>query len=100
MANVKLIRTLVGEDIVAEIVSDDASGMRVKNPCQIGLVMTDSGQPTLNIQRMLTFSTESEVDVNKSLLLYVTTVDPKIEMKYNEIFGNIIVASQPRIFTG
>lgn len=100
MADVRLIRTVVGEDIVAEVLTDDGQGLHVKNPCQIGIMMTESGQPNLNIQRMLTFSTSSEVTLNKSMLLYVTTVDPKIEMKYNEIFGNIIVASQPRIFTG
>ena len=99
MAKIQLLRTLVGEDIVAEILSEDGSTLTVKNPCQIALVMMENGQPNLNIQRMLTFSPSNEVAMNKSLLLYITEVDPKIEAKYNEIFGNIIVA-QPRIFTG
>lgn len=90
---------MAGEEIIGELLSDDEDVIRIKNPCQIGLAMNQSGQPSLNMQRLLPFSPDTEVDIFKRNLLFIVGVDPKIEMKYNEIFGNIIVA-QPKIFTG
>ena len=99
MAIIKIMRTVAGEEIIGEILNDGTDVIRVKNPCQIGLAMNQSGQPSLNMQRLLPFSQDTEVDIFKKNLLFIVGVDTKIEMKYNEIFGNIIVA-QPKIITG
>jgi len=99
MANIKILRTLIGEEILGEIVKED-SHFHIKNPCQIGLAMAGPGQPPqLNIQKLLMFSADTQVAINKEHIMYTVSVDPKIEMKYNEIFGNIIVA-QPKIVLG
>lgn len=98
MAIIKIMRTVAGEEIIGEVIFETEASLRVRNPCQIGLVMNERGQPSINMQRLLAFSTEPEVDIRQQCLLYVTTVDTKIEMKYNEIFGNIIIA-QPKIIT-
>ena len=99
MAIIKIMRTVAGEEIIGEVIFETEQSLRVRNPCQIGIVMTQTGQPSINMQRMLAFSSEDQVDIRQPSLLYVTTVDSKIEMKYNEIFGNIIIA-QPKIITG
>ena len=99
MAIIKIMRTVAGEDIIGEVIFETEQVLRVRNPCQIGFVMTPAGQPSINMQRLLAFSSEDQVDIRQPSLLYVTTVDIKIEMKYNEIFGNIIIA-QPKIITG
>lgn len=98
MADIKILRTVAGEEIIGEILSDGEDVIRIKNPCQIGLVMNQQGQPSINMQRLLPFSSETEVDIYKKNLLFIVGVEPKIEMKYNEIFGNIIVA-KPKIIT-
>jgi hypothetical protein len=89
---------VAGEEIIGEILNDGSDMIRVKNPCMIGLTMSQQGQPSINMQRLLPFSSETEVDIYKKNLLFIVGVDTKIEMKYNEIFGNIIVA-QPKIIT-
>jgi hypothetical protein len=91
---------VAGEEIIGEVLSDSPEFVVMKNPCVIGLMMQGPGhQPSLNMQRLLPFSKQNSVSVRKSNLLFETDVDEKIEMKYNEIFGNIIVA-QPKIITG
>lgn len=99
MAIIKILRTVAGEEIIGEVLSDAEDVIRVKNPCQIGLAMNQQGQPSINMQRLLPFSSDITVDIYKKNLLFIVGVDIKIEMKYNEIFGNIIVA-QPKIITG
>ena len=99
MATIRLVRTVAGEEIIGEVLSESTEFIILKNPCVIGLVMTERGQPSLNMQRMLAFSKNNSVSIRKTNLLYESDVEEKIEMKYNEIFGNIIVA-QPKIITG
>jgi len=99
MATIKILRTVAGEEIIGEVLSADDDVVMMKNPCQIGLAMNQTGQPSLNMQRLLPFSPDTTVAIYKRNLLFIVSVDPKIEMKYNEIFGNIIVA-QPKIITG
>lgn len=99
MATIRILRTVAGEEIIGEVMGDSDDVIKIKNPCQIGLAMNQTGQPSLNMQRLLPFSPDTVVDIFKRNLLFIVSVDPKIEMKYNEIFGNIIVA-QPKIFTG
>lgn len=99
MATIKILRTVAGEEIIGEVLSADDDVVMMKNPCQIGLAMNQTGQPSLNMQRLLPFSPDTTVAIYKRNLLFIVGVDTKIEMKYNEIFGNIIVA-QPKIITG
>ena len=99
MATIKILRTVAGEEIIGEVLSADDDVVMMKNPCQIGLAMNQTGQPSLNMQRLLPFSPDTTVAIYKRNLLFIVGVDQNIEMKYNEIFGNIIVA-QPKIFTG
>lgn len=98
MASIKILRLISGEEVLGEILNETRDNIIVKNPCLIGLMMAQDGRPNLNMQRMLTFSEDTEVSMNRNHILFMTSVDSKIENKYNEIFGNIIVA-QPKIIT-
>jgi hypothetical protein len=100
MAIIKILRTVAGEEIIGEVLSDDEDIIMIKNPCLIGLTMSQQGQPSINMQRLLPFSSDTEVGIYKKNLLFIVGVDAKIEMKYNEIFGNIIVAQSKKIITG
>lgn len=91
MSQIRIMRTVAGEEILGEILDENVDFIKVRNPCAIGLVMNERGQPSLNIQRLLMFSVQTEIDIRRSNILYETDVDSKIETKYNEIFGNIIL---------
>lgn len=94
MANIKLIRFVTGEEIVGEILKEDANVVQVENACAISLVMDQTGKPNLNMQPWSIFSTDKTLDINRQHIMFVSSIDPKIEMKYNEIFGKIIVPKQ------
>jgi hypothetical protein len=94
MADIKLIRFVNGEEIVAEILSEDAVHIKVENACAISLAMDQGGKPNLSMQPWSIFSTDKVLDINKQHVMFVTSIDPKIEMKYNEIYGKIIMPKQ------
>ena len=94
MNNIKLLRLTTGEEIVGEV-QESASGTHaIKNPCAIGLIPTQTGQVTLNMQPWLLFSDTKSVTIKDSHVLFTTGVDIKILNKYNEIFGSGIVIAQ------
>lgn len=98
MNNIRLFRLISGEEIVGEETGTQP-GMaqrEIKNPCLIGLMPTQTGQVTLNMQPLLLFSDTKEIKIKEQHILYDTGVDIKILNKYNEIFGSgIVIAQQP-----
>ena len=94
MANIKLIRFVTGEEIVGEILAEDANHITVENPCAISLTMDSGGKPNLSMQPWSIFTTEKALNIVRNHVMFIASIDPKIEMKYNEIFGKIIVPSQ------
>jgi hypothetical protein len=95
---IKLFRLITGEEVLGEILDSSSTEHKIKNPCVIMIGAGPDGKPSLNMQPWLLFSTEKEVTLKDSHVLFVTSVDIKIENKYNEIFGSgIVIAQQPII---
>jgi hypothetical protein len=97
MSKIRILRLLTSEEVLAEVIEETPDSYTVKNPCLIGLTMNPGGTPGLNIQRMLMFSEQTVVSLSKAHILFEVTVDMKIQTRYNEIFGNIIVPEQQKI---
>lgn len=100
MNNIKYIRLISGEELVSEVLSQEGMSLiELKNPCMIGLAMGPTGQPTLNMQPYLMFSTDKVIRIKEEHVLFVASVDIKLLNKYNEIFGSGIVIAQQNVFS-
>ena len=93
--NVKLIKFLGGEEILAEVVSDSGTALSVKNAVRIVVIPTqaDPKNPQVGLAPYLQFSEDKELTFNKSLV--VTTATPVVEFvnQYNSLFGGIQLAT-------
>ena len=93
--NVKLIKFLGGEEVLAEIVSDSGTALSVKNAVRIVVIPTqaDPKNPQVGLAPYLQFSEDKELTFNKSLV--VTTATPVVEFvnQYNSLFGGIQLAT-------
>ena len=95
MSKIKLFHLINGEEIVGEVQDSSNETHTIKNPCIIGIVPTQTGQVTLNMQPWLLFSDTKSVTLKDAHVLFTTGVDIKILNKYNEIFGSgIVIAHQ------
>ena len=95
----RILRLLTGEEVVGEITSEDANHYTVENPCTLGIAMTQSGKPALNMQPMLLFSEQKVVKINRQHVMFDVSVAIEIQNKYNEIYGSGIVVAQKAIIT-
>ena len=92
--NVKLIRVVTGEEIVAEVVSETDDTITVQN----ALVVL----PTNNGVGFAPWATvvskdDHEITVSRNHLVYVAEVQEDVASKYKEMFGNIITPAEKKL---
>ena len=93
--NVKLIKFLGGEEIIAEVLSDSGTALSVKNAVRVVVIpdKTTPQTPQVGLAPYLQFSDSKELTFNKALI--VTTAEPLIDFinQYNSLFGGIQLAT-------
>jgi hypothetical protein len=93
--NVKLIRVVTGEEIVAEVVSSETDDtITVKN----GLVVLPTGQ-SIGFAPWATVISKEEPEITMNLkhVIYVAEVQDSVSQKYKEMFGNIITPQEKKL---
>ena len=89
--NVKLIKFLGGEEIVAEVVSETENTLEVKNAVRIVVIpdQLNPKSPQVGLAPYLQFSDTRELSFNRNLV--VTTAVPLTDFlnQYNSLFGGI-----------
>lgn len=92
--NVKLIRVVTGEEIVAEVVSETDDTITVKN----GLVVLPTGQ-SIGFAPWATVISKDEPEITMNLkhVIYVAEVQDSVSQKYKEMFGNIITPQEKKL---
>ena len=88
MINVKLFRILTGEEIIAEVISEDDKFVTVKN----GLVVIPTGQ-NVGFAPWATVIDKNIPDliIAKNHIVYIVELDPGVKKKYNEIYGSKLI---------
>ena len=86
--NVKLLRIITGEEVVAEVVGETDTTVTVKN----GLVVLPSGQSVGFAPWATVIDKENpEITLSKTHVVYIAELDESIGQKYNQIYGSKLV---------
>ena len=95
MANVTLIKFLGGEEVLGEVLSEDAVTITVKNPVRIVVIpdQLNPKTPQVGLAPYMQFSETKELTFNRNLV--ITTAVPLTEFvnQYNGLFGGIQLPS-------
>ena len=93
--NIKNLRLLGGEDILGEVLGETNEVVTLKNPVRVMLVpnKVDPKQPSVGFAPYCEWSTDKEVDINKSLIVAKLNPIPEFINQYNAVFGGIQVPS-------
>jgi len=92
--NIKLFRILTGEEVIAELLSEDESTVTIQN----GLVVLPTSSGTVGFAPWATVIDRDnpELVVSKNHIVYVAPVDPGVESKYNEVYGSKLVTPEKK----
>ena len=96
--NVKYIKLLNGEELVAEVVKDDLRTI-IKNPIRLVIVPSkaDPKTPSVGLAPWAEFSDDKEITLDKNHILAIMTPIQEIVNQYNGIFGGIVAPSSKLI---
>ena len=90
---VKLLRVITGEEIIAEIVDENAAEITLKN----ALVVIPTNQNVGFAPWATVINREEpEVTVSRTHIVYVANVDESIRNKYDEIYGSKLVKPEKK----
>ena len=89
MIDVKLFRIATGEEVIAELLSQDDNFVTVKN----GLVVIPTAQGGVGFAPWASVidRTIPELIIAKNHIVYIAEVDSQVKTKYNEIYGSKLV---------
>ena len=88
MIDVKLIRIITGEEVVAELLEETASFIKVQN----GLVVLPTAQSVGFAPWATVISKENpEITIQKTHVVYMAEVQEDVAKKYNEMYGSKLV---------
>ena len=84
--NVKLLRIVTGEEVIAEVLSEDTDSITVKN----GLVVIPNAQGVGFAPWATVISKQKpEITVDRKFLVYMAECDADVVEKYESIFSPI-----------
>jgi len=88
MINVKLFRIVTGEEVIAEVISEDDNSVTIKN----GLVVLPTGQSVGFAPWATVIDKDNpELTVSRNHIVYIAEVDSGVKKKYNEIYGSKLI---------
>ena len=91
-ANLKLIRLISGEELLAEILSETTTDVTLKNAVRVVIMpsKTSATTPTVGFAPWAEFSDEKEFTIHKAHV--IVTMKPVEEFinQYNNMFGGIV----------
>lgn len=99
--NVKLIRFITGEEIIAEIIIDDdqTNKIVIKNPLRVLVIPAKSTpqNPTVGFAPWAEFSDDKKFELDKSSILCIMNPIKEFVNQYNSAFGGILTPTQSGI---
>lgn len=96
MANIKLIKLLTGEDILAEVIESDdvlSTELVVKNPVRVVMIPSrvDPEKPQIGLAPWAQFSDDKQFTLDKFHIITIMSPIKEMLTHYNSLFGGIVV---------
>jgi hypothetical protein len=94
MASVKIVRMMNGEELIGELVNDNATSFKLRNVAIVQMIPTQSGNMSIGLIPFAPYADEKEFafDTNHR----TTTFTPSMELlnNYNRLYGSGLVVAK------
>ena len=91
---VKLIRMWSGEDVIADLIKDEASSITITDPI---VAVPSQQQGQIAFAPWSPLSQKGEIEITSKYIVYTTDPQPDIIAQYNSMFGKISKPSKKLI---
>ena len=101
--DIRVLKLVTGEEILAEITDSDANFYHIKNPVAIAVVRGKDGQPNVGFAPFPLHAepkSGSEYNILKDHVVLEYQAAQEYTQQYDTIFGSGIVVPKQQIITG
>lgn len=97
--NVKILKLVTGEDLVAEVLLESDTEIKIKNPVRLLIIpnKTEPKYPTVGFGPFMEFSSTQEFTFSKTHVVMMTIPVTDFINQYNSIFGGIVTPNRSLI---
>lgn len=101
-ANIKILKLITGEELIAEILEDKKENIKFKNPLRVVLMpsRTDPKNPAIGLAPWAEFCDEKSFTLDKKHVLLVSSPIQEFVNQYNSVYGGIVAPSSKLIIPG
>ena len=94
MSNIKCIRIITGEDVIADYSEQDGL-IKLENPLRVSMVPGGAnGQPNFGFMPFPLVSNDKVIEIQSDKVVFVCEPAEEFLEQYNSIFGNIIAPTK------
>lgn len=93
MSNVKCVRLITGEDVIAEY-SVSNGVVTLENALRVSMVGGSNGQPNFGFMPFPLVSNDKKVEIPEDKIVFICDPAEEFLSQYNSVFSNIITPSQ------
>jgi hypothetical protein len=99
--NLKIVHLSTGEEILTEILEENISVVKVKNPVRIVVVpsKTDPKNPSVGFAPFLQWSDDKTLTLNANHVMLTSTPITEFINQYNAMFGGLVVPPKSGLIT-
>lgn len=96
--NVKTLKLVTGEDIIADIEEKNENVVVLKNPVQVSMVPNRSGsQPTFGFIPFPLTSNDKQIEISLSNIMFICNAAEEFENQYDSLFGSGLIKPSSKI---
>jgi len=101
-ANIRLIKMISGEDLIAEIVVQIENQIIIKNPVRVVVMpsKTNPQSPTVGFAPWAEFSDEKQFTIHMNHVIVTMKPIQEFINQFNSMFGGIVAPSSKLIIPG
>jgi len=89
MIDAKLLRIITGEEIIAELISEDDNFVTVVNALVI--IPTQNGSIGFTPWAPVIDKDDPEIKISRNHIVYLANLEEPVKKKYNEIYGSKLI---------
>ena len=92
-ANVKIVKLITGEELLAEVKNDFTNPVQIKNPVRIVVMPNkiDPKTPNIGFAPWAEFSDQKEFDIDRNHVLCIIEPIKEFINQYNGMFGGLVL---------
>ena len=95
--NIKVLKLLSGEEVVANITEETETTYRLKNPVKFVMMPVNQSQVGVEMHPFILLCKDEELEISKGFVIAVCNPVDQIEKSYAEQFSGIILPEKKLI---